>query len=374
MQLSVPGCLLSLFLCISLSGYSCSDKHYLLAGRVVSKVPATRTIVVDHSEIPHFMAAMTMPYPVAQGEDLGKIEPGDRIKARIVVRPDQQYWLDKISVTDSSHRETVVKEAKQLYPGETIPDVELLNQDGKRLRLSDFRGKTVLLTFIYTRCPMPTFCPRMSSLFAAVDRELARNSTVYEHTHLVSVSIDPKNQRKRRLLGETKNARIGPQVAIGMALLGFTSFYREGFEVILFLQSYRLRLGAAAVLQGVIVGVVATAMVAILTFVAHRHLPYRKMLVATGVMLACVLIVMVGEQAQEMQLAGWLPTTEIPRLAQIIPSWAGLWLSLFPTVETFSSQILAGLLVFGCYVAAQPSKRTQPAKLHSLVAQTRSKE
>jgi high-affinity iron transporter len=162
-----------------------------------------------------------------------------------------------------------------------------------------------------------------------------------------------------------------------MALLGFTSFYREGFEVVLFLQSYRLRLGGGPVLQGVTGGVVASVIIAILTFVAHRHLPYRKMLVVTGMMLAFVLIVMVGEEAQEMQLAHWLPTTQIRWLHRAVPTWMGQWLSVFATVETICAQILAVILVLGSYFAAQPSERTQEATLHTLhsqVAQTRPKE
>jgi high-affinity iron transporter len=93
--------------------------------------------------------------------------------------------------------------------------------------------------------------------------------------------------------------------------------------------------------------------VAVLTFVVHQHLPYRKMLVVTGVMLAVVLLVMVGEEAQEMQLAGWLPTTPLVKLGELIPSWASLWFSVFPTVETLVSQLLAGGLVFGSYLTAR---------------------
>jgi protein SCO1 len=192
MRSLVPACLLAALLCISLSGCGSSDKHYTLIGRVISKVPATRAVVVDHEEIPGFMAAMTMPYAVADGVDLSGIEPGDRIRADIDVKPDGQYALDRISVTDSSHREKAPKETKQLWPGQEIPDVELVNQDGKMVRLSEFRGKTLLLTFIYTRCPMPNFCPRLSSLFAAVNRELAKSPKEYERTQLLSVSIDPK--------------------------------------------------------------------------------------------------------------------------------------------------------------------------------------
>src|SRR6185295_14590000 len=97
----------------------------------------------------------------------------------------------------------------------------------------------------------------------------------------------------------------------GLILLGFTSLYREGFEVVLFLQSYHLRLGGAVVLKGALLGLVLTAMVAVLTFVLQQRLPYRKMLITTGILLGVVLLVMVGEEAQEMQLAHWIPTTPV---------------------------------------------------------------
>jgi Cu/Ag efflux protein CusF len=105
MRPSVRVYLLSALLSIPLSGCGSSDKHYTLTGRVVSKVSATREIVVDHDEIQGFMAAMTMRYTVAEEIDLSGIEPGDRIRADIDVKPDGQYSLDRISVTDSSHRE-----------------------------------------------------------------------------------------------------------------------------------------------------------------------------------------------------------------------------------------------------------------------------
>jgi high-affinity iron transporter len=95
------------------------------------------------------------------------------------------------------------------------------------------------------------------------------------------------------------------------------------------------------VLYGVSLGLALTTVVGVLTFVAHRRLPYRRMLVFTGVMLGLVLLVMVGEQAQEMQLANWLPTTPIGFLQRAIPSWMGLWFAVFPTVETLTAQALA---------------------------------
>ena len=166
--------------------------------------------------------------------------------------------------------------------------------------------------------------------------------------------ISLHNKRKHDLIkGAAEDNKSRRRLLYGMALLGFTSFYREGVEVVLFLQSYRLKLGGKPVLYGVLVGLLFTGIVAALTFVAHRKLPYKKMLVLTGIMLGAVLLVMVGEQAQEMQLAHWLPTTQIPWLANIVPAWMGLWFSVFPTVETLAAQAIAGVAVVGSYFVAR---------------------
>ncbi len=172
--------------------------------------------------------------------------------------------------------------------------------------------------------------------------------------------ISMHNRRKRSLLGSGGAAGVSrTRLWWGLGLLGFTSFYREGFEVVLFLQSYRLKLGGTPVLNGVAIGLFLSGIVAAFTFIAHRKLPYRRMLVITGVMLGIVLLVMVGEQAQEMQLAHWLPTTTIPWLAAAIPAWMGLWFSVFPTVETLIAQAIAAGLVLGSYYMAR-EKRPKP--------------
>jgi high-affinity iron transporter len=160
--------------------------------------------------------------------------------------------------------------------------------------------------------------------------------------------------RKKELLATVSQPSVSrTRILWGLILLGFSSFYREGFEVVLFLQSYRLKLGGTPVLYGVLIGVSLTVIVALLTFVANRRLPYRKMLVLTGVLLGVVLLVMVGEQAQEMQLAHWLPTTPIPPLQGVIPGWVGLWFAIFPTVETLVAQAIAATLVLGSYAAVR---------------------
>jgi high-affinity iron transporter len=136
-------------------------------------------------------------------------------------------------------------------------------------------------------------------------------------------------------------------------LLGFASLYREGFEVVLFLQTYYLQMGGRIVFFGAMLGLFFTGIVAALTFIAHRKLPYRKMLVLTGILLGGVLLIMVGEQGQEMQLAGWIHTTNIPWLQNKIPNWAGLWFSIFPTVQTLAMQGIALAVVVGSYYAAR---------------------
>lgn len=162
--------------------------------------------------------------------------------------------------------------------------------------------------------------------------------------------ISMHNRRKRELLAEPE-ACVGCSMRLlsGLGMLGFTSLYREGFEVVLFLQSYRLKMGSTVVMWGALLGLLFTGLVAILNFVAHRKLPYRRMLVLTGIMLGVVLLVMVGEQAQEMQLAHWLPSTPIPALAGRIPGWMGLWFSVFPNVQTLAAQGVAAVLVVGSY-------------------------
>ena len=165
--------------------------------------------------------------------------------------------------------------------------------------------------------------------------------------------ISFQNRRKRTLLQEANAGESSKMsLILGLGLLGFVSFYREGFEVVLFLQSYRLQMGGAVVFYGALLGAIFAGIVAVLTFVGHRHLPYKKMLIFTGILLAAVLFIMVGEQVFEMQQAGWLGATQIGWL-QWLPGWAGTWLSIFPTVETLVGQAIALILVLGCYGLAR---------------------
>jgi high-affinity iron transporter len=182
------------------------------------------------------------------------------------------------------------------------------------------------------------------------------------HTMYWGGWIRAQNRRRKALLAEAGGAPISHRKLYwGLILLGFTSLYREGFEVVLFLQSYNLRLGGGVVFKGALVGLILSGFVAILTFALQKRLPYRRMLITTGVLLGVVLLVMVGEQGQEMQLANWMSSTTIPWLEPHIPDWIGMWFAIFPTYETLACQAAAALLVVGSYFAARKVTRTNAA-------------
>ncbi|MDQ6913763.1 MAG: iron permease, partial [Verrucomicrobiota bacterium] len=168
--------------------------------------------------------------------------------------------------------------------------------------------------------------------------------------------IRAHNRRRKNLIASANPGHLW----WGFVLLGFTSLYREGFEVVLFLQSYYLRLGGGVVLKGALLGLTLSAFVAILTFALQRRLPYRKMLITTGILLGVVLLVMVGEQVQEMQLAHWVGTTTIPWLENLIPGWMGMWFAVFPTRETLLGQGVAAMVVIGSYFGARMLRGSPP--------------
>ncbi|HUN84223.1 MAG TPA: SCO family protein [Terracidiphilus sp.] len=140
------------------------------------------------------MPAMTMVYKVKNPGDVQKVKPGDEITADVLVPSDSDnYLLDQVVITSEKRRKLppAMLPPHQLMVGEAVPDLPLVNQDGKPIHLRDYRGKAVLITFIYTRCPMPTACPLITSHFAKVNNLLAKMPAAYAASHLISVSLDP---------------------------------------------------------------------------------------------------------------------------------------------------------------------------------------
>jgi high-affinity iron transporter len=182
--------------------------------------------------------------------------------------------------------------------------------------------------------------------------------------------IRAHNRRKKALFANSNGQSFRQSLFWGLILLGFTSLYREGFEVVLFLQSYNLQLGGSVVLKGALLGLFLSGIVAVLTFVLQKHLPYRKMLISTGILLGVVLLVMVGEEAQEMQLARWISRTDISWLTNVIPAWMGMWFAVFPTYETMAAQLVAAILVVGSYYGASQMLQRKRADSRALANET----
>ncbi len=157
------------------------------------------------------------------------------------------------------------------------------------------------------------------------------------------------HSKKRNLVNGVAVITAGQM--LGLIILGFTSIYREGFESVLFMQSLVLEAGLSIVLQGVALGLVGVAIVGVITFTLQRKLPYKKMLVVTGVMIGFVLLTMVGNTVHVMQVVGWLPIN--PIIGVNLPLWMGQWLGLFATWQGIGFQIAAAAFVIGSYVWAE---------------------
>jgi protein SCO1/2 len=172
-------------------------KTFPVRGKIVSVDTSKGSILLDHEAVPGFMDAMTMTYKLKDPSVASELHPGDRITATILVRqtPDgfDDAQLDHIVVTAQArpdYKPTAVYHVPS--PGDAVPDFKLINQSGRTIRIGQFKGRVLLLTFIYTRCPLADFCPRMSHNFAEIDQALHADPALYAKTHLLSISFDPK--------------------------------------------------------------------------------------------------------------------------------------------------------------------------------------
>jgi protein SCO1/2 len=169
-------------------------RHYAVTGKVVGTNAASDEVELDAAAIPGFMDAMTMPYKLKTPADLKKIHRGDRITG-VLETGGSGTTLEDVKVTDTSKEVRELSPqilARPLVPGESVPDFALTDQSSRTIHLSDFHGKLLLVTFVYTNCPLSDYCPRMSHNFADIDKALAGTPAFYDRTHLLSVSFDPK--------------------------------------------------------------------------------------------------------------------------------------------------------------------------------------
>jgi protein SCO1/2 len=173
--------------------HSGNEKRYELKGKVVAVEKDKQLVTIAHEDIKDYMPGMTMPFTLREEWAYEVLVPGDQVTAALVV-DGSRVWLEDVVITKESTDTLYPKSADDIAeakPGDEVPDYGLVNQDGKAIRIHDYRGKALLLTFIYTRCPIPEYCTLMSNNFAEIDRELQKKPDLNEKTHLLSISIDP---------------------------------------------------------------------------------------------------------------------------------------------------------------------------------------
>ena len=190
-------------------------QRFELVGTVVSADPESRQLTIAHDEIPGFMAAMTMPFEADADWVYEVARGGERITATLVY-DGTRAWLEEIVLTGSPDATPVDAEEELVagaVPGAAIPLIELVDQDGDTVDFTDFHDGYLLVTFIYTRCPLPNFCPLMSSHFAAIHGAVGARREEYPELHLLSISIDPDNDTPavlreygRRYVGDATGA------------------------------------------------------------------------------------------------------------------------------------------------------------------------
>ncbi|HTI44329.1 MAG TPA: SCO family protein [Vicinamibacterales bacterium] len=189
-------------------------KEYQLKGQILDVKPETNEVLVKHEDIKGFMPAMTMPYKVEDGKLLAGKEPGDLITATLVVGETEAH-LSTIDKTGHAPIENTggpeLTASQILKPGDPVPDTKLIDENNMARPLTSYKGHRVALTFMYTRCPQPDFCPLMDRNFAALQNEIMKTPDLAD-VRLVSVSFDPANDTPAVLKTHAKDLKANAAV------------------------------------------------------------------------------------------------------------------------------------------------------------------
>jgi protein SCO1/2 len=209
----VPFVALVAILLLTSCSHPAAAKRYDFNGLVVAVDPSLRQLTVAHQDVPGLMKGMTMPFIVGKQDEwvFRAIAPGDQIHAALVISDHAE--LQDISFTKGDGAAGGGTSPLHIpQPGEEIPDVALVNQDGRHIDLKQFRGKPLLLTFVYTRCPFPDYCLRMTNNFAQVLQQLQKDPTAFADAQLLSISIDPEYDKPAvlREYGERYVGKVDP--------------------------------------------------------------------------------------------------------------------------------------------------------------------
>jgi protein SCO1/2 len=191
MKISMKTIVLSLLLLCTACGSSVPEERYDLKGWVVNVRQPQSQVTIKHEEIPGFMGAMTMPFNVKDEWAFEALAPGRYVQATLVVQEDRS-WLEDIVISESppAGDPGTAEDPPGPEPGDEIPDYSLLNQDGETISLTQYRGKALLITFIYTRCPIPDFCPLMTANFSKIHQSVKKDPALAAGVHLLSISFD----------------------------------------------------------------------------------------------------------------------------------------------------------------------------------------
>jgi protein SCO1 len=165
------------------------ERRYDLKGKIVSVNKGNKEVTIAHEEVKGLMDAMTMPFTVKDDWALSVLAPGQSVEATLVISGDNS-WIEGLRISKTEAIPGAAPSVIDPKIGEEVPDFTLLNQNNKPIHISQYRGKPLLLTFIYTRCPLPDFCPRTSKNFADINRELQALPATAIKPHLLTVSFD----------------------------------------------------------------------------------------------------------------------------------------------------------------------------------------
>jgi protein SCO1/2 len=195
-------------------------RHYETRGIIRGLAPDRRTIDVEHEEIRGFMPSMTMPLAARDPKEIGDLKIGDAISFRLNVT-DEDVWIDNVSKIAGSEVHLPApkpspppstRSSPRLREGDEMPSFALTNENGERITLETFRGRPVVLTFIFTRCPLPNFCPRMSQNFVELQEAIKASQSALGKTHLLSVTIDPSFDTPEVLRKYAEHQKADPKI------------------------------------------------------------------------------------------------------------------------------------------------------------------
>ena len=185
-------------------------RDFTVRGVVRETRPAKSQLVVKHQEIPGYMDAMTMPFQVRDPKILESVKPGDDITFQLHVT-DKDHWIDGLKIAGIGGKEPPlskkIPDIAPFKPGDPLPALTFADERGQPLKLEDYRGKALAITFIYTRCPLPNFCPLLAEKFRTVQESLIADPAAPKNWQLLSVTIDPEHDTAEVLQRYAKSQR-----------------------------------------------------------------------------------------------------------------------------------------------------------------------